>query len=304
MARFVQMLERSGVYSDQNFMIVPQAGFNLVYLREGKGYRIAHDQRLRVREVQFNEVEQIANEYVHKRAFGQSSTDQLLRLRTTMYGSVARTATGKLLKVSAIGAGIPIITARHENNEVKLDVAILRRKDFFISFKLVKHLNSHGAMVPLTKFDTAEAQRWIDQLNGIFGAQTNIYFKLAGAEWVSIGQTLGQPMSAEVFKQTFLKQRHATAALTCFLVGKYKGDATGTHAAGSYFGQEKVCVLDDGPHPELFDSWTSDSFIGVMAHEVAHFLGGSHHSRGNLLMSTGIESYELDKQLVKQLNPW
>lgn len=304
MARFVQMLERSGVYADQNFMIVPQGGFNLVYLREGKEYRIDHDRRLKVHEVRFGEVERIANDYVQKRHFGINGADQLLRLRTVMYGSVHSTAKGKLLQVSAIGAGIPTIMARHGNNAVRLDVGILRRKEYSISFKLVKHQNGQGAMVPLTKFHTAEAQGWIDQLNWIFGAQTNIYFKLLGAEWVGIGRTLGQPMSAEVFKQQLLKYKHSSADLTCFLVGKYKGDETGTYAMGSYFGSDKVCVLDDDPDRELFDMWVPDPFVGVMAHEFAHFLGGSHHSRGNLLMSKGIESYELDKQLVAQLNPW
>ena len=304
MARFVQMLQKSGVYSDQNFMIVPQHGFNLVALRDGKDYRIDYDNRLDVQEVRFNQVDRIANEYVQKRAGGQESIDQLTRLRTSMYGTIAPAARAKLLQVSAKGAGIPVIKAKHGSIEVRLDVGILRRKEFSVAFKLVKHMNSQGAMVPLTKFQTGDVQRWIDQLNWIFGAQTNIYFKLVGAEWVPIRRTLGQPMNADVFKKTLVPYKHGSANLTCFLVGKYKGDETGTHAAGTYFGPEKVCVVDDGPHQGIFDDWTYDSFVGVMAHEFAHFLGGPHHSRGPLLLSRGIETCELDKQLVAQLNPW
>ena len=45
MARFVQMLPKSRVYADPNFMIAPQRGFNLVCLREGKDYRIERNKR-------------------------------------------------------------------------------------------------------------------------------------------------------------------------------------------------------------------------------------------------------------------
>jgi hypothetical protein len=304
MARFVQMLPKSGVYSDQNFMIVPQHGFNLVCLREGTDCRIDHDSRLDVQEVRFNQVDRIANEYMQKRVIGRDGADMLTRLRTSMYGTVASDSRAKLLKVSAQGAGIPVIKAKYGSVEVRLDVGILRRKEFSVAFKLVKHMNGQGAMVSLTKFHMADAQRWVDQLNWIFGAQTNIFFKLVGAEWVPIGRTLGQPMNADVFKKTLVPYKHGSANLTCFLVGKYKGDEHGVHAAGTYFGQEKVCVVDDGPHREFFDDWTYDSFVGVMAHEFAHFLGGPHHSRGSLLLSKGIETCELDKQLVAQLNPW
>ena len=304
MARFVQLLQKSGVYSDQNFMIVPQGGFNLVCLRDGKDYRIAHDDRLDVQEVGFDQVNRIASEYMRKRAVGQEGIDLLTRLRTSMYGTIASTAGAKLLKVSAKGAGIPVIKAKHGNIEVRLDVAILRRKEFAVAFKFVKHTNTQGALVPLTKFHATDAQGWIDQLNWIFGAQTNIYFKLVGADWVPIGKTLGQPMNADVFKNTLVPYKHGSAKLTCFLVGKYKGDEKGEHAAGSYFPGEKVCVLDDGPHRDLFDDWDYDSFVGLMAHEFTHFLGGPHHTRGPLLMSKQIETCDLDKQLVIQLNPW
>jgi hypothetical protein len=286
-------------------MIVPERGFNLVCLRDGKDYRIDADKRLDVKEVSLDQVDRIANEYLQKRAVGQESKDLLLRLRTSMYHSVPFAGRrSKVLKVSAEGAGIPVIKAKHGSIEVRLDVAILRRKEFAVAFKFVKHTNGQGAMVPLTKFNTTDAQTWINKLNWIFGAQTNIYFKLIGADWVHIGRTLGQPMNADVFKNTLVQYKNGSVDLTCFLVGKYKGDEKGVHAAGSYFGTEKVCVVDDGPHREFFDDWTYDSFVGLMAHEFAHFLGGPHHSRGPLLMSKEIETCELDKQLVAQLNPW
>ncbi len=70
MARFVQLLKKSGVYSNQNFMIVPSNGFNLVALLDAKDFRIEHDARLDVKEVRMDDVDRIANEYVAKRATG------------------------------------------------------------------------------------------------------------------------------------------------------------------------------------------------------------------------------------------
>lgn len=286
-------------------MIVPKGGFNLVALVEGKDYSVNHDNRLDVQEVGFAQVDRTANEYIDKRAVGQDRGDMLTRLRTAMYGTIASTdRPSKVLKVSARGAGIPIITAKRGNINVKLDAAILRRKEFTVAFKLLKHMNGQGAMVPLTKFNTTDVQTWIDKLNWIFGAQTNIYFKLTGADWVLIAKTLGQPMSAAVFKDTVAQHKNGSADLTCFLVGKYKGDEHGVHAAGSHFGPEKVCVVDDGPHREFFNDWTYDSFVGLMAHEFTHFLGGDHHNRGPFLMSNQIETCDFDKQLVALLNPW
>src|SRR5262245_31703322 len=126
-ARFTQMLEKSGVYADQHFMIVPERGFNLVCLRHGRDYSIHADRRLDVKEVSSNQVDSIANEYVDKRAVGQGRAEMLLRLQTSMYGATAPAARAKLLKVSAKGRGIPVIKAKHSHDEVSLDVAILPR---------------------------------------------------------------------------------------------------------------------------------------------------------------------------------
>jgi len=50
-----------------------------------------------------------------------------------------------------------------------------------------------------------------------------------------------------------------------------------------------------------------EAFVGVMAHEVGHFL---HHTRkhsgsgSGILLSSGMESLSLDKQLVSDLTAW
>ncbi len=216
-----------------------------------------------------------------------------------MYGTVPFSArSSKVLKVSAKGAGIPSVKARRDNVEVRMDAAILRRKEFTVAFRFMKHNNGS------TKFNTTDTEAWINKLNWIFGAQANIYFKLLNATWVTIPKALGSPMTSAVFKSEVAPHKNASADLTCFLVGRYKGDETGVHAAGTYFRPEKVCVLDDGPHQEFFDDWDYDSLLGVMAHEFGHFLKAAHHSRGPLLMSRQIETCDLDKQIVSDVNPW
>jgi hypothetical protein len=190
MARFVQLLKKSGVYSNQNFMIVPSNGFNLVALLDAKDFRLEHDARLDVKEVRMDDVDRIANEYVATRATGPEKADLGLRLRTAMYGTVPfSTRSSKVLKVSAKGAGIPIVKARRDNVEVRMDAAILRRKEFTVAFRFVKHNNGS------TKFNTTDADTWINKLNWIFGAQANIYFKLLNATWVTIPKALGSPMT-------------------------------------------------------------------------------------------------------------
>ena len=148
MARFVQMLPKSGIFADQNFMTVPKGGFNLIYLRDGKDFDITHDNRIDVHEVTFGEVDTIAKAYMSTRAAGSDGADRLLRLRTVMFDSVAAKAKGKLLQVRANGAGIPVLTARDGTHELRLDVAIMKRKEYSVAFKFVKHTTSANAITP------------------------------------------------------------------------------------------------------------------------------------------------------------
>ncbi|WP_448149131.1 hypothetical protein [Labrys miyagiensis] len=311
MASFVQFLERSGVFAAQSFMIVPRGSFNLVCLRDSKDVHLSYDpDRLKVEVVRLEQVERVAQEYIAARygkQGGQEREDQLLRLRTALYATARPESLARALKVSANGSGIPELTATRGNMVIRLEVAILPRKDFTIAFRFLKRLDQSGELINATKWTPEDVPWFLTKLNWTFGAQTNIFFTLADATWITVSKVLGPKISRDVFRQDIVPLKRRGADITCFLVGDY--DATATEAAGEYLPDEQVCVVVDQGNPPVFDY--GEAFIGVMAHEVGHFLhhkrnmpGSGHHDRGGILLSSGMESLSLDKQLVSDLNAW
>src|SRR5262249_50690213 len=311
MPSFVQFLQRSGVYAEQSFMIVPWGGFNLVCLRDSKDVRLSYDRaRLEVDDVRLEDVEPVAQEYINIRYGKQKSQerdDQLLRLRTALFGTARPEGLARGLKVTAKGAGIPELKATRGNTGIRLEVAILPRKDFTIAFRFLRHLDQSGKVINATKWTPDDVPWFLTRLNWTFGAQANIFFTLVDATWITVQKTLGRKISRDVFRKDIVPLKKRGADLTCFLVGDY--DATTTEAAGEYLPDEQVFVVVDEGNPPVFDY--GEAFIGVMAHEIGHFLhhkrnmpGSGHHDRSGFLLSSGMESLSLDKQLVTNLNAW
>jgi hypothetical protein len=311
MPSFVQFLQHSGVYAAQSFMIVPREGFNLVCLRDSKDVHLSYDvYRLQVDIVHLKDVERVAQEYINTR-FGeqrsQEREDQLLRLRTALYATARPEGLARALKVSAKGVGIPELKAMRGNTGIRLEVAILPRKDFTIAFKFLKHLDQSGKVINATKWTPDDVPWFLTRLNWTFGAQTNIFFTPVDATWITVQKALGPKISRDVFRKDIVPFKRRGAHLTCFLVGDY--DAMDNEAAGEYLPDEQVCVVVDQGNPPVFDY--GEAFIGVMAHEVGHFLhhkrnlpASGHHDRNGILLSSGMESLSLDKQLVINLNAW
>lgn len=311
MPSFVQFLQRSGVYAQQSFMTVPRRGFNLVCLRDSKDVALSYDHdRLQVDDVRFEDVERVALEYIDIRYGKQKSQerdDQLLRLRTALFATASPKGLARGLKVTAKGIGIPELKAMRGNLGIKLDVAILPRKDFTIAFRFLRHLDQSGKVVDATKWTPADAPWFITRLNWTFGAQANIFFSPVEATWFTVQKALGPKLSRDAFRKDVVPHKKRGADLTCFLVGDY--DATATEAAGEYLPDEQVFVVVDQGNPPVFDH--GEAFIGVMAHEIGHFLhhkrnigGSGHHDRGGILLSSGRESLSLDRDLVTDFTAW
>jgi hypothetical protein len=311
MASFVQFLQRSGVFAAQDFMIVPRGGFNLVCLRDSKDVRLAYDpNRLQVDTVGFDDVERVALEYINYR-YGkkksQERDDQLLRLRTALFATAPPDSPARGYKVTAKGTGVPEFKATRGNISVKLDVGLLPRKDFKIAFKFLRQLDSSGKEINATRWKPEDAPWMLTRLNWTFGAQANIFFTQVEAEWFPVKKALGPKISRDDFRTHIVPHKKEGADLTCFLVGDY--DAKATEAAGEYLPDEQVCVVVDQGNPPVFDY--GEAFIGVMAHEIGHFLhhkrnigGSGHHDRGGILLSSGMESLSLDKDLVTDFTAW
>jgi hypothetical protein len=310
MASFVQFLEHSGVYASESFMIIPRIGFNLVCLRDSKNVGLSHDRRLEVAYMRLENVERDAQEYINARYGEQKSQerdDQLLRLRAALYATVRPEGVARALKVSANGHGLTELKATHGNTSVKLDVAIMPRKDFTIAFKFLRQLDQSGKVINATQFTPDDAPWFLSKLNWTFGAQANIFFTLVNAAWITIQKALGPKIPRDVFRSDIAPLKMGGADLTCFLVGDY--DALTTEAAGEFLPDEQVCVVVDQGNPAVFDN--GEAFHGVMAHEVGHFLlnkrnmpGTGHHGRGGILLSANMESLSLDKQLLIDVNAW
>jgi hypothetical protein len=310
MPSFVQFLQHSGVFSGQSFMIVPEGGFNLVCLRDSKGVQLSHDHRLLVEDVRFEDVERVAQEYIktrYKESKGQERDDQLLRLRTALYATIRPESGARALKVTAKGSRLPELKATRGNLGIKLDVAILPRKNYTIAFRFLMHLDQSGKLVKATKWTPEHVPWFLTRLNWTFGAQANIFFTPLDATWIPVQKALGPKVSRDDFRKYVVPHKRRGADLTGFLVGDY--DAMATEAAGQFLTDEQVFVVVDQGNPPVFD--LGEAFIGVMAHEVGHFLhhkrnhpGSGHHDRNGILLSSGMESLSLDKQLVSDLNAW
>jgi hypothetical protein len=311
MTGFVQFLQRSGVFAAQDFMIVPRGGFNLVCLRDSKDVRLSYDRgRLEVEDVRLEHVERVAQEYISirfRQAKSQDRADELLRLRTALFATARPDGLARGLKVTAKGVGLPELKALRGNMVTRLDVAILPRKDYTIAFKFLRHLDSSGKVINATKWTPDDAPWFLTRLNWTFGAQANIFFTPVDAAWITVQKALGPKVSRDDFRTYIVPLKKDGADLTCFLVGDY--DAMASEAAGQYLPDEQVCVVVDQGNPPVFDH--GEAFIGVMAHEVGHFLhhkrnhpGSGHHDRSGILLSSGMESLSLDKQLVSDLNAW
>jgi hypothetical protein len=185
-----------------------------------------------------------------------------------------------------------------------VDVAICPYKVFNVAFRFLRHKDQAGGMKAATRWTPEMAKEMVRMSNDVFAPQVNIHFKLADSDWVTT-EELHQPIGDQAFKQYLVKHKSDKADVTVFLVGKWKGNDT--HPNGTYYTEENVAVVNDNPsHPEGTDG---DPFALTLAHELAHHVQHTrsalgHHNREKILLSTGIQSPKLDKQLVADLNPW
>jgi hypothetical protein len=305
MAEFAGIGPETGFSSGSDgFFMVPEGGTNLLVLRDGKGLRVrASDSRIALNELDIKELNSAIRKYVAGfKYLDKDETDATIK-RLWATGDSRIKAGDRIIAVRAKGRGLPHIEAAGGRKKLRVDVAILPYKSFKIAFRFLRHPDGSGTK-PATKFTPGEGTSFIAKMNAVYVPQINIGFELADSDWTTT-QHLYQPIGDPAFKKYILPDKHPDADTTVFLVGRWKGNDT--HPNGTYYRGEKAAVVDDNPvHPQQVKA---DGFVVTLCHEIAHHLQHvrklvGHHGRERVLLSTGIESTYLDKQLVADLNPW
>jgi hypothetical protein len=306
MAHFTGIGVESG-YTDMTtspFFIVPSRGSNILVLLSGHGYRVRPgDSRLGFNELSSKEVGGAVREYVSGLKYlTKDGTEGAYKELWTRCHNMMHIG-ARIFSIGGKGSGLSYVEASGSKDKLRVDVAILPPKTFKVAFRCLQHPDGNN-MKNATEHSPEEAKSIIAKVNAIFVPQVNIAFEAVDSRW-TVTQPLNQPISEAGFRAYILKDKSDIADITVFLVGKWKGKDTDPN--GTYFKDEKVAVVDDKPsHPEKVKA---DGFLLTLSHELAHFLQDrrnlvGHHSRDKVLLSTGIQSTLIDKQLVADLNPW
>ncbi|MFN8650356.1 MAG: hypothetical protein U0133_00450 [Gemmatimonadales bacterium] len=199
------------------------------------------------------------------------------------------------------GFGSLTLTAGKESREA--GVGVSQPKSFALAFRFLRHTDGTST-APDTAHDPKEVDRWIAELNWIFGPQANVHFTLQDTDWVTVGRKPDQPIKEPFFLETVASAPSTNADLTIYLVGDWRGSSN--DADGTYYRDRKIVVLTDAPnHPEIPKE--VDIFLLVLAHEILHHLRAlrgatGHHDRKNVLLSSGIQTLRIDKQLIIDVN--
>lgn len=305
----MEVFRETGV-PQPDFMVVPHKGENLVWLTGARGGAVSFkpDSKISIHPVKEKDVSRIAGDYVRRHASGMG-LDEIEDARKALWAAmyaILHGNPGNLLLVSGKSPGWSSIKATHGGKTTVLNVAVTKNESVDVSFRFLRHKDGSGNLVPDTIWSPGDAAKWVAGLNWVYGPQANISFDLWDAEWVTLDQAPHQPISKQTFLNDIVSQKPAGPDVTVFLVGKWGGGASG-HSSGTFFHEEDAAVVDDRPsHPEITDP--IDTFMLTLAHEIAHYLRKErglfgHHDRANVLLSNGIQSLRLDKQLVMDMNP-
>jgi hypothetical protein len=301
MAGFRELWPFGGVgpWAGSTFMVTPRNGANLVILEGASPRELVYDRK------KFD-----INKVTHENniRLGQKLNPEVTA--HLMPALAALKPDSHLIAVTKPHGTEDIITVGKES--VTLKVGLFPPRRYSLSFKFLQHGSSRPS-----KWNPTHAAGWLTALNAIYGPQANITFEMAeAADYFTVETVLTQPISNKAFANYIVAHKSKIVAgkdklpvLTVFLVGKWKDD--GDHPNGSFFPDEDAAVLTDEPmHPKL-DAAT-DPLVLTLAHEVGHFVlhhrgfkkAEHHHSREGILLSSGIQSARLDRQLVLNLNPY
>lgn len=302
MAGFRELWPFGGVgpWTGSTFMVVPKNGANLVILEGARPRELVYDRQ---------KFDIIAVTPENKLKVGQKLKPEVAAHLAPALAALK--PDNHLIAVTKNRGTEDAITIG--KGGVTLKVGLFPPRRYSLAFKFLQH----DAKTRPSKWNPTHAAGWLAALNAVYGPQANIAFEMAqAADYFTVATVLPQPIGNKAFanhivahKSKVVTGKDKLPVLTVFLVGKWKDD--GDHPNGTFFPDENVIVLTDEPmHPKL-DAAT-DPLVLTLAHEAGHFVlhhrgfkkAEHHHSRGGILMSSGIQSARLDRQLVLNLNPY
>ena len=146
----------------------------------------------------------------------------------------------------------------------------------------------------------------LTRLNWTFGAQANIFFTQVEAAWFTVNN-FWVPGSCAMSLKDIVPHKTKGADITVLPCRRPMHRRP--RRLASICLTEQVCVVVRPGQSRRIDY--GRSVHRAMAHEIGHFLhhkrnigGSGHHSRGGVLLSSGLESLSFDKDLVTDFSAW
>ena len=265
---------------------------------------------MQVDTVGFEDVERVALEYINYRYGKQKSQerdDQLLRLRTALFATAPPDSLARGYKVTAKGTGVPEFKATRGNISVKLDVGLLPRKDFKIAFKFLRQLDSSGKEINATKWKPEDAPWMLTRLNWTFGAQANIFFTRSKPRGSRSRKPWGPRSRAMIFERmSSLTRRTApiSRASSSATTMQWRARRLASICLTSRYAwlSTRAIPLCSTMAKRSSASWRTRSATSCTTNGTS--AGVDTMTGGGILLSSGMESLSLDKDLVTDFTAW
>lgn len=299
-----EVVLHAGVPQD-NFVFVPLNAPNIVWVDGGEGTaQIRAEAKVKVEKLDKSTYGAVVEKMLKLHTAGDS--EGVAGRSKALKAGVLHALTQNPGRVFALhgqtaGFGKLKLSAGRETRDA--EVGVSDQKSFSLAFRFLQHKDG-SATRPDTTHDPKEAAGWVAGLNWIFGPQANVHFSLQDTGWVTVPTKPDQPIKADFFLNTVAAEPSKDASLTIYFVGDWRG--TSSDGDGTFYPEKKVAVMTDTPnHPEIPKE--NDVFLLVLAHEILHYLRAvrgfkGHHDRKNVLLSSGIQTLRIDKQLVIDIN--
>ncbi len=309
MPQLREVLKETGVPQD-DFIVVPHKSYNVVWVDGPKGaVGYSHDARISVEAVTKDNVTRILRSIVRHHSSGDGITTMLdyeKQLWARMHDIVGRHP-GHLLALGGRSPGWGKLKLTAGGRTWSAEAGVSTQSFVDVAFRFLRHKEADGSLVADTIHKPEFAGEWVGALNLIYGPQANVCFSLHDAEWITLPQRPSQPIGRDVFLKAIANNPPVNPDITVYLVGTWGGGSSG-HSRGTYFDDTGIAVITDNPNQGEIPEGIS-VFTLTMAHEILHYLREArhlppgHHSRDRILLSSGIQTLRIDKQLVMDINP-